>query len=123
MGTFDIPQTLRRPFRAVVQCPVDTCTWETDADPCAGQPVKYVIDTNGPGDLSDAVSRAVDKVAIERASVLEATLRQHFESHDVLDWIRTIRTLEQLLAQHDCGVRPHMPTFWQDTTAFDAGRQ
>jgi hypothetical protein len=111
MATFEIAP-IRRPFRAVVVCPADICTWETDADLDSGQPVRYLIDTNCPGDLHDAIDRAVDKVATDRALAIEAILRGHFESHDVMDWVRTIQSLEQQLAQYDCGIRPHMPRFW-----------
>lgn len=53
------------------------------------------------------VETAINRILFERFGALEKELRTHLESHDVLDFVRAIRSLEQQLAQQDSGVRPH----------------
>jgi hypothetical protein len=92
-------------MRTLLECPVDGCEWTMDPDAGAG-PVQYTVRTDLP--WNEAVSAAVAEVALRRAAEVERLVREHAESHDVLDYLRTIRRLEQDLAQQGSGIRPHM---------------
>jgi len=90
------------------ECRVDTCNWtlDPDADDLGGY--KLIIDTQPGETFQEALDRAITAHATERAKATEKRLREHFESHDILDWVRTVMNLEQQLAQYDCGIRPHL---------------
>jgi hypothetical protein len=53
------------------------------------------------------VRQAVSELARRRDWAVENVLRDHLREHDVLDFVRTIRRLEQALGQCDSGIRPH----------------
>lgn len=83
---------------ALYLCPVDGCAWQLDE--LSLPPTRIAI---GP-DL-DAALTANAKASTQ---AMEATLREHMETHDVVDFLRTIQRLNQDLAQGHSGIRPHV---------------
>lgn len=94
-------------------CPVDGCP-QPHADLVAkilNTPIAKIkismdaIRIGGPGGaLNDAITAGIT----ERARAAEAVLRRHAESHDVLDYLRTIHRLNCELDGRRAGIRPHM---------------
>lgn len=82
-------------------CPVDGCAWKLSMDQSFG---RIAIDDLSPEGITAGISRH----AMERARETERVLREHLESHDVLDFLRTIKRLENDLAQQGSGIRPHV---------------
>jgi len=81
-------------------CPVDGCDWRLrESD------VQFGPERGAGPTLEDAINA----VAAGRAKARDAAIRAHLESHDVLDYLRTIRRLEQdLYNAGPTGVRPHV---------------
>jgi hypothetical protein len=67
---------------------------------------RYLLPAGMSG--QEAINAAVNEVALRRARETEAVIREHLESHDVLDWVRTVQRLQMELAQIDGGIRPHV---------------
>jgi hypothetical protein len=88
---------------AYATCAVDGCGWMADTDEPSA--TRTVARFTSPADtIDDAISRA----SRDRAAELEVILREHAESHDVLDYLRTIQRLNADLAQQGSGIRPHV---------------
>lgn len=88
----------------VFSCPVLDCSWTaTTADVMAAE--NTVTKASGP-----SIDEAISAISVARAKAVDAFLRRHLETHDVVDYLRTIRDLEQQVynAGHT-GVRPHRP--------------
>lgn len=83
-------------------CPVEGCDWKFKAEPVERE--RYVIEDPTSKGVADAVADASRR----RAAEIDQELRAHLESHDVLDFVRTIARLKQDLAQQDSGIRPHI---------------
>lgn len=97
---------------AYATCPVDGCEWLLNTDQSGGLRIK--IDDLSPGGINAGISAS----AMERGREIERVLREHLESHDVLDFLRTIRRLSNDIAQQDSGIRPHVyrpapPKVWE----------
>jgi hypothetical protein len=100
---------------AIYACPLPECLWSLSESLVAD--VEFRVNpevvarsmTSGPYQEAawKNVEVAINQVAFERAEALEKEIRAHLESHDVLDFVRAIRSLEQQLAQRDSGNRPH----------------
>lgn len=69
--------------REFVLCPVDGCEWQLERTEPAQPPLLPL-----PGSL-------VTQALLAEAARLEQTLRVHLESHDVVDFVRTINRLTQ----------------------------
>lgn len=65
---------------------------------------RYVFQDLSPEGINEGIS----KVANERARKTEQVLREHLESHEVLDFLRTSKRLENDLYQQHSGIRPHI---------------
>jgi hypothetical protein len=87
-------------------CPVGDCEWRKTVAEVEIATAHVPIKGSGPA-LSDAIHASL----VGRAKATEQILRDHLESHDVIDFLRTIRDLEQQVynAGHT-GVRPHRRT-------------
>lgn len=85
-------------------CPVDGCDWEFDPLLLPPPRIELPADTR----LADVLDTAITASAVESARATEKILRDHLETHDVVDFVRTIHRLQQELAQFDGGVRPHV---------------
>lgn len=87
-------------------CPVIGCDWRKTVAEVELAVAHVPIRGRGPT-LNDAIGEAL----VARAKATDAILREHLESHDVIDFVRTIRDLEQQVynAGHT-GVRPHRRT-------------
>lgn len=84
-------------------CPVDGCDWKLNQDQ-SSKAERYEVRDLTPEGINEGIS----KVANARAKEMEAVLRDHLDSHDVLDFLRTIQRLNQDLAQFNSGIRPHV---------------
>lgn len=81
-------------------CPVDGCDWRLRESDVEFGPQRGA----GP-----TLEDAINAMAAGRAKAIDDHLRAHLESHDVLDFVRTIRRLEQeLYNAGPTGVRPHV---------------
>lgn len=90
--------------RALAPCPVDGCNFDLAAASAnaAADPIRIRV--------GQPLGDAMDESARENAAAREAALRTHLETHDVMDWMRTVRRLEQeLYNAGPTGVRPHAP--------------
>lgn len=95
---------------AYATCPVDDCEWKLNTDQSGG--FRIQIKTPTPEGINEGISVA----AMERGKEIERVLREHLESHDVLDFLRTIHRLNNDLTQVDCGIRPHVYRPGADTS-------
>lgn len=84
---------------ALYLCPVDGCTWQLDE--LALPPTRIVV---GAVSLDEALTAS----ARVSAQATEAMLREHMDTHDVFDFLRTIQRLNQDLYQGQSGIRPHV---------------
>lgn len=73
------------------ECPVDGCDWLLDDD-VSPVPLTALADQFGVG-----VMRLLD--INERAEKREKALREHFEAHPVLDWLKTVMKLQAELKE------------------------
>jgi hypothetical protein len=88
-------------------CPVDNCDW-FHYEPPTPQPqsmddVAAILNEHADptsASLQDAVSSAAGNVLLGRARETEAVLRDHFATHPVEDWLRTINRLRGVLTEH-----------------------
>ena len=80
-------------------CPVDGCDWRLSMAEVELRtaPTSFTVDT-----------RSLEIVARKQAETIEGIIRQHAESHDVLDYLRTVQRLKMDLAQEGSGIRPHV---------------
>lgn len=86
-------------------CPVGDCTWRKTVMEVELAVMNVPIKGSGPT-LSDAIGAAL----VGRAKATDKILRDHLESHDVIDFLRTIRDFEQQVYNAGyTGVRPHRP--------------
>lgn len=100
---------------AIYSCPLPECLWTLREEMTAH--VAFRIDQATvatamiPGPYQDVargrVEAAISQASLEQAETLENEIRVHLESHDVLDFVRAIRLLEQQVYQQDSGIRPH----------------
>lgn len=89
----------------IYECPVDGCEWALRHDDMPG-PGPYRVRTDAP--IDQALNEAINESASANARWVDGKLRAHFESHDVLDWVRTVQRLNQDLYQQHSGIRPHV---------------
>lgn len=111
---------VRVPFPAraeVFSCPVRECGWTaTTADIMAVE--NTVTKASGP-----SIDEAISAMSIARAKTVDAFLRKHLETHDVIDYLRTIRELEQQMYNAGyTGVRPHRYVAQQMLENLDGAR-
>lgn len=74
-------------------CDVDGCDWRLNTDQPGG--ARWVFYGPTREDFDDAVHR----YTLVHAEEVERTLREHLESHDVVDFMRTIKRLKTELAE------------------------
>lgn len=99
--------------RSLARCPVDGCDVDLAAIIEAVPPAPIRVSA----DLGEALLEA----GREGAKARDAALRAHLETHDVLDWMRTVRRLEQeLYNAGPTGVRPHARRSVFDTSDLEA---
>ncbi|MFB9687689.1 hypothetical protein [Amycolatopsis plumensis] len=80
-------------------CPVDGCDWRM-----LESEIQFEADRSFGPTLEDAINA----MARGRASALERHIRAHLATHDLTDFVRTIRRLEQdLYNAGPTGIRPH----------------
>jgi hypothetical protein len=99
----------------VYACPLPECLWtmreQVTADVALRVDRATVATAMVPGPHQNAaralVDAAISQASRERGEALEREVRAHLETHDVLDFLRAIRLLEQQLYQQDSGIRPH----------------
>ena len=90
--------------RSLALCPVDGCDVDLAvvAADAAADPIRIRV--------GQPLSEAIDEASRENAAAREAVLRTHLQAHDVFDFVRTIRRLEQdLYNAGPTGVCPHGP--------------
>jgi hypothetical protein len=78
------------------ECPLDGCGWTLDlatVPPSTGMSVMPV-----GASPEDQLSVALKDAAVNLAKAVEAALRAHFDTHDVVDFLRTIQRLRDELA-------------------------
>lgn len=85
-------------------CPVDGCGWHHDGDWANMPPRLLVRQELSPGETLDLV---LTQAAREAAAAVDAVLREHLESHDVVDWLRTVQRLRMELGQYESDIQPH----------------
>lgn len=87
-------------------CPVNNCDWYhyvPPVPPPLSADVAAILNEHADpssASLQDAISSAAGNVLLGRARETEAVLRNHFATHPVEDWLRTINRLRGLLAEH-----------------------
>jgi hypothetical protein len=99
----------------IYPCPLPECVWTLSdrvlADVSLRVDPQTAATAMAPGPYREAararVEEAITRVSLESGEALEREVRAHLESHDVLDFLRAIRLLEQRVAQYDSGIRPH----------------
>lgn len=74
------------------RCPVDDCEWTHDEPTAQIEPLSLTL--HGGEDISDAINREVRRRTLAR----EAIMREHAETHDVVEYVRTIAQLRHRLA-------------------------
>lgn len=102
---------ITNPWSDLPLCPVDGCpqphfedVWRAVNTP---GPITVPAPAHGaPG--RDAVTAAITAAAVARGRAIENILRAHLETHDVLDFVRTIHRLRCESEQHHGGIRPHL---------------
>lgn len=87
-----------------VLCEVDGCDWRLNTDQ-QGE-ARWVFLGPTREDFDDAARR----YTLTHAAKVERLLREHLESHDVVDFMRTIKRLETDLARQESAGRPRVPT-------------
>ncbi|MFF4600574.1 hypothetical protein [Amycolatopsis sp. NPDC001319] len=89
----------------VWECPVDGCDWTlSQLDYERNRPplrAKVTLDAAGAPQLD------IGQAIVADAKHLDGMLREHLETHDVVDWLKTVQRLNQELSQFDSGIRPH----------------
>lgn len=107
-----------RPF---LTCPLNGCTWRLSM-------AEVELTTRVTAWTLDA--RTMEIIARKQAETTEGILREHAESHDVLDYLRTIQRLktdlDNAVHQQDYGIRPHVyknqgdgpPKVWDTADPF-----
>lgn len=94
-----------RPLRRfLAPCPADGCDVDLAViiKDAAADPIRIRIGE------SQSLSEAIAESASENAKARDAAIRAHLETHDVLDWLKTVRRLEQeAYNAGPTGVRPH----------------
>lgn len=80
-------------------CPVVGCTWTFNSDRLP--PMRLMV---GAGGLDEAFAAMTKK----NAEATERILREHLESHELLDFVRTIHHLQCTIAGYESGIRPHV---------------
>jgi hypothetical protein len=73
------------------ECPIDTCTWAYEVPQ-----MQIGRDT----ETADAFAAAFEQQAV----AIETAVRQHCETHDVEDWLRTVMGLREQLAAPTLGL-------------------
>ncbi len=84
--------------RWVYTCPVDDCPWEYDR-----ATVQRRAPTQGAPRTYTSAREAIAAWARAINAVDDAVAREHLESHDVIDFVRTIARLRDQLAAHEAG--------------------
>lgn len=89
------------------ECPADGCDWKaTTEDIDRTQPpirARLTYREDGPPIIDSSEWQS------ECAARLDRFLREHLETHDVFDWVRTVRNRDQQIYNlQNTGVRPHV---------------
>lgn len=87
-------------------CPVDGCDWALKHEDMPSS-VGW-IPTFEDGATLATINEAINAGVRRNSEAIDGKLRAHFESHDVLDWVRTVQRLNQDLYQQHGGIRPHI---------------
>lgn len=96
----------------VCTCFVDGCAWRlSHAD------VELKIPFSLKWKAGETLDQALNENSRKWHARVEEMIRGHLETHDVMEWARTVTRLRQDLAQVDSGVRPHAPR----RSVFDTG--
>ena len=74
-----------------IRCPVMDCTWSTNTDPPDTVTDMTLASVFGPGVI-------LATQAAQKRQQAEHDTRKHLESHDVLDFVKTIKRFEELVA-------------------------
>lgn len=75
----------------IIRCPVMGCAWETNSEPDPAVTDMTLASVFGPGVV-------LATQTAQKRQQAEVDTRRHLESHDVLDFVKTIRGLEDLVA-------------------------
>lgn len=102
------------------ECPVDGCDWTyqmKDLPPpvplvfpyplAAAAVCGQAMNAAAAEEQRKMVSAAIGASAQKHSALVEGALREHLESHDVQDFVRTIDQLKCDLYQQHSGIRPH----------------
>lgn len=73
------------------ECPVDNCNVYWDRE--VGMDAEL---SQGTWKHGDTISAYAARVALEQAVTTEADLRAHLETHDIVDFVRTIARLQRI---------------------------
>lgn len=101
-------------FGEHLRCPVDGCDWSLDIDSLDMQHAVIArvrrdwFTVDGLLTRPGAIETFVGETVQARAKVIDEMLRAHLGTHDVLDWLKTVRRLEMDLAQSGRCLRPHV---------------
>lgn len=74
-----------------IRCPVMDCGWSTNTDPPETVTDMTLASVFGPGVI-------LATQTAQRRQQAEVDTRRHLESHDVLDFVKTIKRFEDLVA-------------------------
>lgn len=92
---------------AIMPCPVDGCDRDLGDDLANAPSTPLHLRKDLP--IGEAITEATDRVMSDDIKAREAALRAHLETHDVMDWMQTVRRLEQeLYNAGPTGIRPHV---------------
>lgn len=78
-------------IRELVVCPVDGCDWQLDLPDMPSRMESVREAARVTASLDDAVRKHV----LTSAQATEEVIREHLETHDVIDFVRTIHRLRQ----------------------------
>lgn len=89
---------------SLMSCPVDGCAWTLSHGD---------VELKNPLSLRRKPGETLDETINENArrwhAGVEETIRSHVETHDVMEWLTTVRRLQQdLYNVGPTGIRPHV---------------
>lgn len=83
-----------------INCPVDNCLWSYNTD--SGGPTRYVVEEFTP----DGIDTAISKLAMARAAATDTAIREHLNSHELIDYVITINRLRDKLRRAEALISP-----------------
>jgi hypothetical protein len=80
-------------------CPLPGCGWHHDEPDLAAEDALRFTPAPSASTPSESIASMVEQSLLGRAARVEAAIKQHVETHSVLEWMREVDRLQSTLRQ------------------------